>query len=242
MARTAFFDGPLPRILAHRGLTTHAAENSLEAFGAALAAGATHLETDARATADGAAVLVHDRRVAGAGPAVERLTLAELRERLPSACTLDEALARFPDARFNIDVKHVGAAAPVARAVTSADAAGRVLLASFRGSRRRVALAAVPGAATSASSGAVAGMLLGVGLRAQGVVRAALAGVDAVQIPARSERLATVGAALIRAVHDAGAEVHYWVVNDPHRMRELVALGADGIVTDRPDLAADALR
>ena len=44
------------------------------------------------------------------------------------------------------------------------------------------------------------------------------------------------------AMHAAGVEVHFWVVNDPIRMRELVARGADGIVTDRADLARDALR
>ena len=43
-------------------------------------------------------------------------------------------------------------------------------------------------------------------------------------------------------MHAAGVEVHFWVVNDPIRMRELVARGADGIITDRADLARDALR
>jgi glycerophosphoryl diester phosphodiesterase len=42
-------------------------------------------------------------------------------------------------------------------------------------------------------------------------------------------------------VRDAGVEVHLWVVNEPARMRALVAAGAAGIVTDRADLAAAAL-
>ncbi|HOX16974.1 MAG TPA: glycerophosphodiester phosphodiesterase family protein [Spirochaetales bacterium] len=42
-----------------------------------------------------------------------------------------------------------------------------------------------------------------------------------------------------RIVEDArrhGVAVHYWTVNDEETMRELVALGVDGIITDRPDL------
>jgi len=36
--------------------------------------------------------------------------------------------------------------------------------------------------------------------------------------------------------------VHIWTVNDPDRMRELLALGVDGIVTDRADLALEVVR
>jgi glycerophosphoryl diester phosphodiesterase len=38
-----------------------------------------------------------------------------------------------------------------------------------------------------------------------------------------------------------GVEVHVWTVNDPRRMRELVERGVSGIITDRTDLALDAL-
>jgi len=35
--------------------------------------------------------------------------------------------------------------------------------------------------------------------------------------------------------------VHVWTVNEPQRMRELVALGVDGIITDRPSVLRDVL-
>ena len=46
---------------------------------------------------------------------------------------------------------------------------------------------------------------------------------------------------LISAAHRHGVEVHVWTVNDPDEMRRLVALGVDGIVTDRADVALEVL-
>ena len=30
--------------------------------------------------------------------------------------------------------------------------------------------------------------------------------------------------------------IHYWTINDPDEMRRLIELGADGIITDYPEL------
>jgi glycerophosphoryl diester phosphodiesterase len=241
VSRTGWFDGLVPRILAHRGLALDAPENSLDAFRAGVAAGATHLETDVRATADGVAVLVHDPDLPD-GRAVGGVTAAELRNALPHVATLAEALAALPDARFNIDVKVASAVAPTGEAIAAASAAQRVLLTSFSGRRRRSVLRLVPTAATSASSAGVAGVVAGLRLRTPAISRAALRGVQAVQIPEHALRTDLAAPWSIAAMHAAGVEVHFWVVNDPTRMRELVARGADGIITDRPDLARDALR
>ena len=241
MSRSGWFDGPVPRILAHRGLALDAPQNSIDAFRAAVAAGATHLETDVRATADGAAVLVHDARLPD-GREVADLPLATLRGALPAVATLAEALTALPDARFNIDVKHADGVAPTAAAVAEAAAASRVLLTSFSRRRRRAVLRLVPTAATSASADGVAGVVAGLRLRSPGLTRFAVRGVEALQIPERAAGADLAAPWSIAAMHRAGVEVHFWVVNDPTRMRELVARGADGIVTDRPDLARDALR
>lgn len=42
---------------------------------------------------------------------------------------------------------------------------------------------------------------------------------------------------LVDQLHRAGFRVVPWTVNDPARMRELVAFGVDGLISDRPDLA-----
>jgi len=241
VSRTGWFDGLVPRILAHRGLALDAPENSIDALRAGAAAGATHLETDVRATADGVAVLVHDPSLPD-GRDIADLSVAEVREALPHLATLAEALTALPEARFNIDVKSAAAVAPTGAAIAASAAAQRVLLTSFSGGRRRRVLRLVPTAATSASSAGIAGVIAGLRLRAPAITRTALRGVQAVQIPEEALRTDLTAPWSIAAMHAAGVEVHFWVVNDPTRMRELVARGADGIITDRADLARDALR
>lgn len=240
MTGSAWFVGPLPRIIAHRGLATDAPENSIEAFRAALAAGATHLETDVRATADGHAVLVHDPRLAGLD--VDGTALDALRAAHPALCTLGEALDALPDAPFNVDVKHPSAIGPAAAAVLASHASSRVLIASFSRRRRRAALRSLPGAATSLSAAGVLLVVLGVRLRLPVLVALAVRGVQAVQVPERALGTELTTPWTVAELRRGGAELHVWVVNDPVRMRELVARGVDGIVTDRADLARDALR
>jgi len=59
--------------------------------------------------------------------------------------------------------------------------------------------------------------------------------VRALQIPDRlgGEIIATAG--LIAAAHGRNLKVHVWTVNDVARMQELIHLGVDGIISDRPD-------
>ncbi|HPU03974.1 MAG TPA: glycerophosphodiester phosphodiesterase family protein, partial [Rhodoglobus sp.] len=64
----------------------------------------------------------------------------------------------------------------------------------------------------------------------------------AVQVPERALGLSVTTERMIDRLHSAGVEVHIWTVNDPDRMRELLALGVDGIVTDRADLALEVVR
>ena len=74
------------------------------------------------------------------------------------------------------------------------------------------------------------------------VVRRALRGLVAVQVPEKAIGLRITTARMIRRLHDAGVEVHVWTINDPLRMSELLDLGVDGLVTDRADLALEVVR
>jgi len=44
-----------------------------------------------------------------------------------------------------------------------------------------------------------------------------------------------VSAGSIKLAHELGLSVNVWTVNEPSRMRELVAMGVDGIITDYPN-------
>ncbi|WP_295121353.1 glycerophosphodiester phosphodiesterase family protein [uncultured Leifsonia sp.] len=241
-----FLDGAPPRIIAHRGLAIDAPENTLLAFLTALNAGATHLETDVHASADGVAVISHDpdlTRIAGRDLRVEQLTMAELR-RIPlehgqSLPSLAEALDAFPDARFNIDIKDERAAAPTAAAILDARATDRVLLTSFSASRRAAAAAALPGVAVSPSVSEFVPALIGAKLGIRPLTARALRPFVAVQIPERRGPLRLVTPRTVRAIHGAGAEVHVWTVDDVAAMSRLLAVGVDGIVTNRCDLLSD---
>jgi glycerophosphoryl diester phosphodiesterase len=73
---------PYPRVCAHRGFNTIAPENSLPAFGAAVAMGAEEIEFDLWFTKDGEIVSIHDStldRVSNGTGKVWEYTLSELR-------------------------------------------------------------------------------------------------------------------------------------------------------------------
>ncbi|WP_298044901.1 glycerophosphodiester phosphodiesterase family protein [uncultured Microbacterium sp.] len=248
-----WFHAPAPRVLAHRGFVppgaTDFVENTLAAFAAAHAAGASYVESDCHLTADGVVVLFHDddlTRVAGDSRAIADVRLADLRHIMADRgelVTAAEALSAFPTLRFNFDVKAAGAALPLGRlAGRNAD---RVLLTSFSDARRRAAMEAAHAAggtpATSAGQATVARVLAAVATGSHALVRRALRGIDALQIPERAGALRVVTPRLVRVAHAAGTEVHLWTINERADMDRLLALGVDGLVTDRADLALAAI-
>lgn len=46
----------------------------------------------------------------------------------------------------------------------------------------------------------------------------------------------------VTEAHALGLEVHVWTVNDATQMKELAAIGVDGIITDYPNVAIEAVR
>ncbi|WP_370543950.1 glycerophosphodiester phosphodiesterase family protein [Frigoribacterium sp. VKM Ac-1396] len=243
-----WFAPPGPRVLAHRGLAVEAPENTMLAFALAVSAGATYVETDVHATRDGIAIISHDpdlRRLAGRDQRLLDLDLADVKtvrldgeHEIP---TLDEALDAFPETRFNVDLKSDEAVAPAVRAIKRVRATDRVLVTSFDHRRRLRAVAALPGVATSASSRGItaavaAGLVPVAGLR-RALLRRALAGCGAVQVPERKGPVRIVTASRVAEFAALGVETHVWTVNEPAVMARLLALGVHGIVSDRADLA-----
>ena len=244
-------------VIAHRGGAALRPENTLEAFEHALALGADVLEMDVRATADGAIVVIHDatleRTTDGRGP-VSSFTLAELRKldagyrwtadggrtypfrgrgvRVPA---LTEVFERFPEARMNIEIKPADPAfaASLCDSIRRAGMTQRVLVASMRDEALDAFRGACPEVATSMGPGEARWFLFAhlARLTAATSPRAA-----ALQIPYRLGERVLPSAALVAAARGRNLRLHAWTVNDEERLRQLIAMGVDGIITDRPDL------
>jgi glycerophosphoryl diester phosphodiesterase len=245
-----YFRADGTQVLAHRGLaveidgTPAAPENSLLAFARALAVGVDHIETDVHVTSDGVAVLSHDpdlRRTLGIDSAISELTLTQVKalrlshdQEIP---TLAEALDTYPDVFFNIDLKVEAAVQPVVDAVREARAVDRVLITSFTDTRRRRAVAMLPGVATSASSRGIIAFILASFLPLPALHRRVLRGVDALQMPESFRGVPVLRPKLIRRAARWGVAVQIWTVNDPADMQRLIDLGVSGVITDRADIA-----
>jgi glycerophosphoryl diester phosphodiesterase len=239
-----------PRIFAHRGLTFQSDkqvvdENTIDSFELALAAGADYLETDLQLTKDGIPVLFHDSdlsRLVGSKKLISNLTLYELKRiRLPfggEIPTLQEALEKFPSAKFNLDFKTPSTESPGMAVIAATASFERVLVSSFSESSRIRALTHSPvSLASSAGSSKVLSSytLARLGLTKQ--LASSLESVHALQIPTKMYRIDFTHPRFVEAVLNQDKEIHYWTINDPNEMVSLFALGAHGIVTDRTDIA-----
>lgn len=256
MNNTGYF-GPRPanrpRILAHRGLTflsgkQVADENTFLAFQNAVEVGADYLESDIQVSSDGVPVLFHDltlSRLTGNKKRISDLSIAEISAiTLPlggKIPTLRSALERFPDQKFNLDIKIPQAAAPAIAVIESLKAEPRVLISSFRDQLRRQALALTSSViATSPGVSKVAQSYFAALLGTRTFFNSTLKSLDALQLPTKLYGLDFTAARFVQQVLDHGIELHYWTINDPEEMQMLFALGAHGIVTDRADLALKA--
>lgn len=241
-----------PRVLAHRGLTIDAFgaaidENTIPAFARALEVGATHLESDIQVTSDGIPVLFHDddlARVAGTANRISELPYADLRTiqlqhggTIPS---LEEALRAFPDALFNLDFKTEAAVTFGSAVLARENAAKRIMVASFSDRRRLAAQGLLEGTVSSAGSASAVACRFLSALGIQNPARA-LRGATAIQVPVSSAGIVFANPSMIQKLTAHGVETHFWTINDPTQMLQLVALGAAGVVTDRADLAAEVL-
>ncbi|MCX6485624.1 MAG: glycerophosphodiester phosphodiesterase family protein [Rhodoluna sp.] len=237
------------KILAHRGSTeTGAVENTLEAFQAAIDSGITYLETDVQATSDGVAVLFHDetlRRISGLNQRVNELSFLQLsvlkhQGKALKIPKLVDALMRFPDAKFNLDLKTADAIAPTVAVIRELKAIDRVLVSSFDKGRRMVALQQIPGVATSPDAFLVLKIWLAARFGLRNRLSRLLLEVDVLQIPKNFGPIRFDRRKFIYAIHRSSVSVHFWTINDVSEAERLRAMGADGIVTDASKLMMSA--
>jgi glycerophosphoryl diester phosphodiesterase len=215
-------------VIAHRGASTEERENTLPAFQRAIALGADFVELDVQVSSDGVLVVFHDldldRLTPLRGP-MRRRTVSELREHgIP---TLDDVLEL---ARGRIGVmaelksaylfrRHdiVGRTVAALGAHDVVVSFGRRTLLEAR--RRRPELRVLQHVGYGVSIRAASGYAWAVGFHDRRVTQR---GIE------RARRL--------------GLRTTVYTVNDTERMRSLAALGVDGIFTDCPGRAREAVR
>jgi len=223
-------------------------ENSLSAFRRAVAEGYHYVETDVHATSDGVVVVQHDRvldrttdRVGVVARSPWRVVrTAKIGGREPVS-RLEDVLEELPDALFNIDVKAERAIQPLVEVLRRTNAFGRVCVASFSEARlEQVRRHAGEGLLTSMGTRAIA-RLWAAG-RLPGFVTGRRGHQRIAQVPARQGRLTVVDRRLVSAARRRGIEVHVWTIDEPDQMHELIDLGVDGLMTDKPAVLRDVLR
>ena len=238
-------------IVAHRGFSAVAPENTLAAIRMAVEAGANACEFDVYASKDGTVVLLHDatvdRTTDGTGKVTE-LTVAELK-RLDAGSwkgsdyagepvpTLAEALDLLKDSGCQavIEIKMEGIADKVIEAVRQAGMLDQASVIAFSQD--------VVMDVRRLEPDLPCGWLYGKQLTGTPQERAAWIASEAARC---GTRLVDLGYGLlspevVAELKRHGLTVWTWTVNEAAIMEALSAWGVDSITTDRPDLAVQAL-
>lgn len=245
-------------VIAHRGASVEAPENTLPAFALAVELGADAIELDVHLSADGEVVVLHDPtldRTCARPGAVAGLTTRELRavdagaaftpdggrtfpfrERGVHVPTLAEVLEAFPGVPLLVEVKTPAAMDALAALVRRHGAEGRVVPASAH----HEALLAFRDAPfrCGASGRDIARLFFGSLFRAPSPPRGAY---GLLAVPLRWRGLEVPVPRFLRAAHRLGAAVHVWTVDDTGTAMHLWKRGVAGIVTNDPRSMVRAL-
>ena len=234
-------------VIAHRGASGHAPENTLAAFRKAVAMGAAFIETDLQLSRDAHFVAVHDNtvnRTTNGRGSVHDLSLAELRqldagswfgsefagERIP---TLEEILqfSKKNDVVFYLEMKPSGSWGgehAVIAALRESGEIPRAVVISFDASMVLNVHKIEPTVMTG---------LLYDGQLANPVEKAVEIG--ARQLAVRGD---LVTPALLEQARKKDLQVVCWTINQPAHMRLLIEAGVHGIMSDYPDRLVAALK
>lgn len=233
----------LPCVVAHRGNSSVAPQNTLAAFEAAWRAGADSIEIDVQLTADGEVVVIHDDTLDattdGRGR-VDGLTLAEVRavdagswfapaytgQRVPTFTEVVEFLAMRPGIDLLLEIKGDWAPDDVRKVTEPLQRAGltdRVIGQSFWPSTVAALAKAAPRLRRGLLIGAYSDDLLAT-CAELGVMTCNPAGHLLVERPG-----------LVDELQGDGLEVQVWTLNEPAQWMLALMAGVDAVITDRPD-------
>jgi glycerophosphoryl diester phosphodiesterase len=226
-------------VIAHRGASADAPENTLAAMELAITEGADWVELDVQETRDGEVVVIHDsdlKKIGGSGLKVFESSLAELQsvdigswkdpsfsgQRIP---TLQQVLELCKDRiKILIELKYYGQEERleerVAKLVEAAGMQNQIVVMSL----------SYPGIQKMKSIRPdwKVGLLASV----------AIGDITRLEADFFAINATFANRAFIKRVHKQNQKVLVWTVNDPISMSAMMSKGADGIITDKPALAA----
>jgi glycerophosphoryl diester phosphodiesterase len=221
-----------PRVIAHRGASGHAHENSPSAFRQAVALGADGAELDVHATSDGTLLVHHDPKVRGIGIIGELPVTAFQEYRLPNGepiPTLEEALALLPGLEVWVEIKTLPSALDD-RLLAALDAGPSPERYGVHAFDHRI-VARLGERRPELRRGVLMASYL---LDMAPVLRAA--GADTLWMETH-----LIDAELVNDLHADGFQVIAWTADEPREVRRLAALEVDAICGNYPDRIRTAL-
>jgi glycerophosphoryl diester phosphodiesterase len=236
-------------LVAHRGESHDAPENTLASFALAWERGDDTVETDIHVTADGELIISHDfdtQRTTGQKLIIRDTKLADLRklsagawwhdpkwadQKLP---TLQEVLNQMPAGkRIFVEIKTGPEAVPPLKKLL--DNLHRppqdIVIISFHLDSVREAKKALPDHVVHylVSQKQDRKTRAWTPTTAEMIAQAKDAGANGLDVAAKE----CVDAAMVKQVHDAGLKLLAWTVDDPKLASRLAQIGVDGVTTNR---------
>ena len=226
---------PLPLIIAHRGASADALENSLDAFRLALQVPVDMIELDLRMTRDGRLVVMHDRetgRTASGNVDLEKAFASEVaavRLRNGEAIPYLEDVVHLVGGRaaINVEIKSAGAGSVLARYLRALQQLPQIIVSSFQEAEVTAVRAVLPQIDCAVIYDTFSPRQIE-GYRSRGYSLVSLT-------------KNTVSETLVRACHARGLRLFVWTVDSEDEMKRCIAWGIDGIYTNKPALLKEVL-
>ena len=238
-------------VVGHGGAGDFFPGNSRQSIEKALELGVDRIEFDVQMAGDGTLVLVHDDSVVlhGRKVALRETSLDALKKTFDGLLTLDEAIALIGTrATFMIDLKSPGYERQVAAAINRAGIADRTIVSSTWAWSLRSIRKHAPGIEIGLSTGHISTVTrINPLVRVTAAVFSVVAPIPLIAVARliRADHLMLnyriSSRFLVRLARRFGFGVYPWTVNNPRPIRDQIARGVTGIISNRPDLAHEAL-